>query len=37
MKVRHLYEKLNNLEFKIKGEIILIIAPYALEFNDDLI
>jgi hypothetical protein len=28
---------MNSLNFKIKGEIVMIIAPYALEFNDALV
>jgi hypothetical protein len=37
MTTRELYEQLNNLNYKIKGEIILIIAPYAVEYNDELV
>lgn len=32
-----MYEHLNQLNFKIKGEIILIVAPYAIEYNDGLV
>jgi len=37
MAVRELYEHLHTLNYKIKGEIILIIGPYALEYNDELV
>jgi hypothetical protein len=32
-----MYETLDNLNFKIKGEVLVIIAPYAVEYNDELV
>ncbi len=37
MRVKELYEKMNELESKMKGEIVIIIGPYSLQYNDSLV